>query len=183
MWRTIKVCVDKNVKEAAEALKWDFNKTGIQVRWKPHQSADSGTQVQIVCCPDLFDKEGITKELLFHMKEVEKKMITKGQLPSTLIDDFLPLISISRQQRTQGKGQNKGEKLLLLNNLPSFSQNGCMVLTIKTEEGTWVCFGPIWRMLNRMGLVRRIFERKAVLIVLYGGKPTELDRNTLQHLS
>ncbi len=182
LWGTIKVRADENVKEAAEALKWDFNKTGIQVRWNPHQLADSGAQVQIMCCPDLFDKEGITKELLFHMKEVKKKMIMKGQLPSTLIDDPLPLISISWQQSTQGKGRNKREKLLLLNNLPSFGQNGCMVLTIKTEEGTWACFGPIWRMLNRMDLVLRIFGQKAVLVVLYGGKPTELDCNTSQRL-
>jgi ribosomal protein S21 len=75
LWGTIKVRADENVKEAAEALKWDFNKTGIQVRWKPHQSADSGTQVQIVCCPDLFDKE-------VHLNEV-KESRTLGQERST----------------------------------------------------------------------------------------------------
>jgi hypothetical protein len=77
LWGTIKVHADNNVKEAAEALKWDFNKTGIQVWWKPHLLADFGTQVQIMCCSDLFDKEGITEELLFHMKEVKKKISQK----------------------------------------------------------------------------------------------------------
>ncbi len=182
LWRTVKVQADENVKEAVEALTWDFNKTGIQVRWKPHQSADSSAQVQIMCCPNIFDKEGLTKELLFHMKEVEKKLMATGRLLYTLMDEPLPPISIQWRQSTQGKGRNKREKQLLLNNLPTFGQIGCLVLTIETKEGTWACLGPLWRALNSMGLVCRIFGQTAVLVVLYGGKPTELDRNTLQRL-
>ena len=64
LWGTMKVRVGENVKEAVEALTWDFNRTGITVWWKPHQSKDSSAQVQLMCCPALFDKDGITKELL-----------------------------------------------------------------------------------------------------------------------
>ncbi len=170
LWGTVKVQADENVKEVVEALTWDFNKTGIQVRWKPHQSADSSVQVQIMCCPNVFNKEGLTKELLFHMKEVEKKLMAKGWLSYTLVDEPLPPISIQWWQSTQGKGRNKREKQLLLNNLPAFGQIGCLVLTVETEEGTWAHPGPLWRALNSMGLVCRIFGRTAVLVVLYGGK-------------
>jgi hypothetical protein len=182
LWGTIKVWADENVKEAVEALTWDFNKTGIQVCWKPHQSADSSAQVQIMCCPNVFDKEGLTKELLFHMKAVEKKLMAKGWLSYTLMDEPLPPISIQRRQSTHGKGWNKREKQLSLNNLPAFGLIGCLVLTVKMEEGTWARLGPLWRALNSMGLVHQIFGQTAVLVVLYGGKPTESDQNTLQRL-
>jgi hypothetical protein len=152
------------------------------VHWKPHQSADSSAQVQIMCCPNVFNKEGLTEELLFHMKEVEKKLMAKGRLSYTLMDEPLPPISIQWRQSTQGKGRNKREKQLLLNNLPAFGQIGCLVLTVEMEEGTWASLGPLWRVLNSMGLVCRIFGRTAVLVVFYGGKPTELDWNTLQCL-
>ena len=33
-----------------------------------------------------------------------------------------------------------------------------------------------------MGLVRLVFGQRVVMVVLYGGKPTESDRNTIQHL-
>jgi hypothetical protein len=153
----VKVQADENVNEVVEALTWDFNKTRIQVRWKPHQSADSNVQVQIMCCPNVFDKEGLTKELLFHIKEVEKKLMAKGRLLYTLMYEPLPPISIQWQQSTQGKGRNKREKQLLLNNLPTFGQIGCLVLTVETEEGTWACLGPLWKALNSIGLVCRIF--------------------------
>jgi hypothetical protein len=182
LWGTVKVQADKNVKEAVEALTWDLNKTGIQVRWKPHQSAGSSAQVQIMCCPNVFDKEGLTKELLFHMKEIEKKLMAKGRLSYTLMDEPLPPISIQWRQSTQGKGRNKREKQLSLNNFPAFGQIGCLVLTVEMEEGTWAHLGPLWRALNSMGLVCWIFGQTVVLVVLYGGKPTESDRNTLQHL-
>ncbi len=160
LWGTVKVQADENIKEAVEALTWDFNKTGIQVHWKPHQSADSSAQVQIMRCPNVFDKEGLTKELLFHMKEVEKKLMAKGWLLYTLMDEPLPPISIQWRQSTQGKGWNTREKRLSLNNLPAFGQIGCLVLTIKTEEGMWACLCPLWRALNSMGLVCRILDKQ-----------------------
>ncbi len=108
--------------------------------------------------------------------------MVKGRLSYTLMDEPLPPSSIQWWQSTQGKGWNKREKRLLLNNLPAFGQIGCLVLTVETEEGTWASLGPFLRVLNSMGLVCRILGWTAVLVVLYGGKPTELDWNTLQRL-
>ncbi len=51
LWGIFKVCANENIKEAVESLSWDFNNTGIQVRWKPHQSANSSAQVQISAVP------------------------------------------------------------------------------------------------------------------------------------
>jgi hypothetical protein len=64
----------------------------------------------------------------------------------------------------------------------AYGQNGCLILSIKMEEGMWPRFCLLWQMLNKMGLVRPVFGQRAVMVVLYGGKPTELDRNTIQHL-
>jgi len=182
LWGTVKVRAKENVKESVESLSWDFNNTGIQVRWKPHQSAESSAQAQICCSPNVFEREGLTEELIYNMKLVEKKMCNKGQLSMDLYDEPLPAMHISWRHNSQGKGRNKRERKLSLNDLEAFGQNGCQVLSIETEEGTWSRFGPLWRMANKMCLVRPVFGRKAVMVVLYGGKPTESDRNTIQRL-
>ncbi len=109
-------------------------------------------------------------------------MIRKGSVPSNFMDKPLPTCNILRHQNTQGKGRNKGKKLLSLNNLPSFIQKGCVVCTIETEEGTWAWLGPLWKMLNKMGLSHRIFGWKDVIVVLFSGKPTWSDCTTIQCL-
>jgi hypothetical protein len=182
LWGTARVLAKENIKEAVESLSWDFNNTGIQMRWKSHQSADSSAQVQIFCCPSIFKREGLTKELTYNLNMVEKKMCNKGQLPMDLHDKPLPVMYISWRQNSQGRGQNRRERQLSLNNLEAYGQNGCLVLSIEMEESTWPCFGPLWQMLNKMGLVRPVFGQRAVMVVLYGGKPTESDRNTIQRL-
>jgi hypothetical protein len=47
LWDNCRVKARENVKEAVESLSWYFNNTGIQVRWKAHQSANSSAQIQI----------------------------------------------------------------------------------------------------------------------------------------
>jgi hypothetical protein len=104
LWGTARVLAKENIKEAVESLSWDFNNTGIQVWWKPHQSADSSAQVQIFCCPSVFEREGLTKELTYNLNMVEKKMYNKGQLPMDLHDKPLPSMYISWTQNSQGRG-------------------------------------------------------------------------------
>jgi hypothetical protein len=158
LWGTARVLAKENIKEAVESLvSWDFNNTGIQVRWKPHQSANSSAQVQIFCCLSVFEREGLTKELTYNLNMVEKKICNKGQLPMDLHDEPLPAMYISWRQNSQGRGQNRRERQLSLNNLEAYGQNGCLVLSIKMEEGTWPRFGPLWWILNKMGLVRPVF--------------------------
>ncbi len=182
LWGSVKVHANENIKETVESLSWDFNNTGIQVRWKPHQSANFSAQVQIFCCPCIFEREGLTKELIHNLKTVKKKLCNKGQLSMDLHDEPLPAMYILWRQNSQGRGRNRRERQLSLNNLEAYGQNGCLVLSIETEEGTWPHFSPLRRMLNKMGLVRLVFGQRAVMVVLYGGKPTESDRNTIQHL-
>jgi hypothetical protein len=85
------------------------------------------------------------------------------------MDKPLPAFWISWHLNTQGKWRNKGEKLLSLNNLPSFIQNGCVICSIESEEGTKARLGPLWKMLNKMGILHQIFGWKVVMVVLFCG--------------
>jgi hypothetical protein len=86
-----------------------------------------------MCCPNLFVKEGLSKEIVCFLKEVELKMIQKGVISADLIDKPISSLLVTWCQSLQGRARNKNKKLLLLNNLPSFVQNGCPILTIETE--------------------------------------------------
>ncbi len=60
-----------------------------------HQLVDSSSQILIMCVPNVFNKEGLKEELLFHMKAVERKMVTKGKLPASLLTEPIPLITLA----------------------------------------------------------------------------------------
>ncbi len=123
-----------NINEAMEVWLWDLHSTGIQVRWKAHQSADSNAIIQIMCCPNLFNKDGLSKEIVYSLKEVELKMIRKGGISADLTNKPIPSLFVTWCQSSQGRARNKNKKLLSLNNLPSFVQDGCSVLTIKQRK-------------------------------------------------
>ncbi len=59
LWGVIHVSRSGNVKEACEALAWDMVNTGLQVRWKDHQSAESSAQVLLMNVPPVLDMGGI----------------------------------------------------------------------------------------------------------------------------
>ncbi len=134
LWGSVKVCANENIKEAVESLSWDFNNTGIQVRWKPHQSANSSAQVQIFCCPSIFEREGLTKELIYNLKTVEKKLCNKGQLSMNLHDEPLPAMYILWRQNSQDRGRNRRERQLSLNNLEAYGYNGCWFCPLKQKK-------------------------------------------------
>ena len=48
LWGVICDTGNGNVKEACKALAWDMVDSGLQVRWKDHQSADSSIQVLLM---------------------------------------------------------------------------------------------------------------------------------------
>jgi hypothetical protein len=135
-----------------------------------------------MCFPNLFDKDGLTQELVGNLKEGKLKLIRKRSVSSDFMDKPLPTFNILWCQNTQGKGRNKGEKLLSLNNLPSFIHNGCVVCTIEMGEGTWAQLRPLWKMLTKIGLSCWIKGWKVVMVVLFGGKPTQSDQTTIQIL-
>ncbi len=122
----------ENVKEAVESLSWDFNNTGIQVKWKAHQSANSSAQIQIFCCPSICENEGLTEELIYNMKMVEKKMCTKGQLPLELHDKPLPTMNISWRQNSLHLLQRR---ILLNMGMAAQIQPPCK--TVKIQASGW----------------------------------------------
>jgi hypothetical protein len=95
VWGNLRIKAGENIKEMCESIAWDMNGTGITVRWKEHQSVDSSSQILIMCVPNIFDKEGLKEELLFHMKAVERKMVAKGKLPASLLTEPIPLITMA----------------------------------------------------------------------------------------
>jgi hypothetical protein len=65
MWGTLQVRMAKNVKECMEVLTWDLSETGISVQWKKHQSSKSGSQVLLICIPNVFNREGFEEEVCY----------------------------------------------------------------------------------------------------------------------
>jgi hypothetical protein len=80
----------ENVKTPCNLIAWDMSDSGLLIRWKEHQSADSSAQLLLMCCPAIFDKGGIEEEIIFHLKTMEKDLIRKGSFPSTLSTEPLP---------------------------------------------------------------------------------------------
>jgi hypothetical protein len=149
----IRVRGKENVKVACNSISWDMSNSRLTIRWKEHQSADSSAQVLLMCCPAVFDKQGIEEEIIFHLKPMEKDLIRKGLLPSTLSAEPLPQIAVLWCQNKQGRGRSQAKVALCLNNLKAFQQNGCMVCTVEAEEGSWGRLSPLWQQLYKAGLV------------------------------
>jgi len=178
----IRVRGRENVKTACDSISWDMSESGLSIRWKEHQSADSSAQILLMCCPPVFDKRGLEEEIVYHLKTMEKDLIRKGALPSTLSIEPLPQIAVSWRQNKQGRGRSQAEQRLCLNNLEAFQRNGCMVCTVEAEEGTWGRLGPLWQRLHKTGIVRRALGRRVLMVVMYNGRVTDGDRCTLQRL-
>ncbi len=50
----IRVRGRENVKTARDSISWDMSESGLLIRWKEHQSADSSAQILLMCCPAIF---------------------------------------------------------------------------------------------------------------------------------
>jgi hypothetical protein len=135
-----------------------------------------------MCCPAIFDKRGIEEEIVYHLKTMEKDLIRKGALPSTLSTEPLPQIAVSWRQNKQGRGRSQAKQSLCLNNLEAFQRNGCMVCTVEAEEGSWGRLGPLWQQLHKTGLVRRVLGWRVLMVVMFNGRVTDGDHVTLQRL-
>jgi hypothetical protein len=95
VWGNLRVKAGENIREMCESKAWDMSGTGIRVQWKEHQLADSSSRILIMCVPNVFNKDRLKEELLFHMKAVERKMVTKGKLPTSLLTEPIPLITLA----------------------------------------------------------------------------------------
>ncbi len=172
----------ENVKTVCNSIAWDMSFSGFSIWWKEHQSADSNAQVLLMCCPAVFDKQGIEEEIFFHLKAMEKDLIRKGSLPSALSTEPLPQIAVLWHQNKQGRGRNQAKQRLCLNNLEAFQWNGCLVCTVEAEEGSWKRLGPLWQRSHKTGICRQALGRKVLMVVMYNGRVTDGDRVMLQRL-
>ncbi len=65
LWGVVWVRGNENVKEAIDSMAWDINDTGLSIRWKEHQSAESSAQILLKCCPPIFDRKRVRRGDLF----------------------------------------------------------------------------------------------------------------------
>ncbi len=182
LWAVTRVRSNDNIKDACEAISWDIQESGIQIRWKEYQSAELNAQIMIMCVPNIFDRVGLEEEVFWHLKDIKKSLIKKGTISSELIGIPLPEIKISWQQNKQGKRKSKAEKDLSLNNLVGFQQNGCMVCMVEAAEKDWKRLSILWEKFNKMGLCHRILGQNSLMVVNFNGQPTDSNRVTMQHL-
>ncbi len=95
MWGVICVTSNGNIKEACESLAWDLVDTGLQIRWKDHQSADLSAQVTLMNVPPVLDRAGVEGEIIWHLTSIKKRQIGKGTLTSEYLGLLLPEIRVA----------------------------------------------------------------------------------------
>ena len=156
--------------------------TGLRIRWKEHQLANSSAQVLLMNVPPVLDRSRVEGKILWHLAEIEKGLLKKGCLPTEYIGVPLPEIKVLWRQNKQGKGKNKAEKDLTLNKLAAFQENGCLVCTVEAWEGLWPWLGPLWEVFHKTGLSRRALGWSCLMVVMYNGRATNSNRVTMQRL-
>ena len=183
MWGVIRVRANGNIKEACDALAWDMVDSGLTIQWKEHQSSESSAQVLLMNVPPVLERPGVEGEILWHLGNLEKRLMRKGGYSSKYAGVPLPEISVSWRQSRQGKGRSKAERDLSLNLLGQpFQENGCLVCTVEASEGSWKRLGLLWEAFHKTGLCRRALGRSCLMVVMFNGRPTENDRVTMQRL-
>ncbi len=95
MWGMIHVSVSEYIKDCIEALAWDLSGMGLSVWWKEHQLAESRSQIMLVCMPLVYGHDGFHEEVMFQLKEAEKRLIFHKKLPQELADVPLPKIVVT----------------------------------------------------------------------------------------
>jgi hypothetical protein len=182
LWGVIKCTCNGNIKEGVEGLAWDISNTGITIKYKEHQSPDSSAQILLMNVPPVFDKNDVEGKIIWHLAEIEKSLLKKGVLSTESIGTCLPVIKVVWRQNKQGKGKNKAEKDLSLNNLVQYQENGCLVCTVEAAEGSWGRLGPLWESFHRTGMSRRALGRSTLMAVMFNGRSTDSNRITMQRL-
>jgi hypothetical protein len=171
-----------NVKEACKALALDMVDTGVQVQWKDHRLPDSSAHVLLTNVPSVLDRAGVESEIMWHLAEIEKRVLKKGHLPMECIGVPLPNINVLWRQNKQGKCKNKAKKDLSLHKLAAFQENGCLVCTVEASEGSRPRLGLLWEAFHKMGLSRQALGWSRLMAVLYTGPATDSNSVTMQHL-
>jgi hypothetical protein len=95
MWGVIQVKGNSNIKEACKALAWDMINSGLTVRWKEHQSAESSRHILLMNVPPILERGGVESEIVWHLCKLEKRFLKKRILPEEYVGVPLPMISVS----------------------------------------------------------------------------------------
>lgn len=181
-WGTVCASADINLKSAVEDLFMDLEDTGLVARWKRHQSAESSSQIIIPAVPRDHCPHGIKEQLLWHLKDIEVKLITKGKVDHNLIDTPLAQFEIDFKNTKKGRSRNSHEAKLSLNNLQEFRKNGCYILTIEGSPEDWPRMAPLWNQAHKEGRIRLILGRKSKLVQVFNGQRAQNDRATMQRI-
>jgi hypothetical protein len=59
--------------------------SGLQVRWKEHQSAKSSAQALLMNAPLVLECRRAKGKIIWHLTEIEKGLMKKGVLPTEYI--------------------------------------------------------------------------------------------------
>jgi hypothetical protein len=105
MWGVIQVKGNGNIKEACNALAWNMVNSGLTVRWKEHQLAESSSHILLVNVPPVLEPGGVKAEIVWHLTNLEKRPMKKGDYPQKYVWVPLPKISVAWRQIKQGKGK------------------------------------------------------------------------------
>ncbi len=183
MWGVIRGKGNSNIKEACDALAWDMVDSGLTVRWKQHQLAESSALILLMNVLLVLERGGVEAEIVWHLPDLEKRLMKKGGYPQEYVGVSLPKISAAWRQSKQGKGKSKSEREMSLNLLGQpFQENGCLVCTVEAAKGSWKHLGPLWEAFHKMGLCWHALGHSCLMIVMFNSRPTESDRITMQHL-
>jgi hypothetical protein len=98
MWGVIRVKGNSNIKEACDALAWDKVDSGLTVRWKEHQSAESSAHILVMNVPLVLERGGVESEIVWHLTDLEKRLMKKGGYPQEYVGVQLPKISVAWKQ-------------------------------------------------------------------------------------
>ena len=72
----------------------ELEDTGLVVRWKKHQSSGSSSMIVIPAVSRDRCPRGTKKHLMWHLNDIEKKMISKGKMDHNLINKPLAQLEI-----------------------------------------------------------------------------------------
>ena len=136
----------------------------------------------LMCVPNVSNQEGIEGEIFWHFSEITKSLLKKGVLPSEFVGEPLPEIRVAWRQTKQGKGRNKAERSMSLNNLPGYCQNGCLACSVEASEraGNIYLYCGSTSTRRKTGLCHWALGRRRLMVVNYSGCPTDTDRSILQ---
>jgi hypothetical protein len=85
--------------------------------------------------PPVLDRGGIKNKIIWHLTKIKKGFLKKGTLPAEYVGIPLPKLRVSWRQNKQGMGKSKAERDLSLNKLAAIQENGCLICTVKANEG------------------------------------------------